>query len=385
MQKSTSKTKTLVLSASDIEEIVREVGIDDIMDALIVDMRIAFTNFDAEKTTIPTRSGFNYEHPQQGLIEWMPLFDKEENQVVVKMVGYHPNNPNNFELPTIVSTISSYDTQTGHLKGIMDGVFLTALRTGAASAIASQVMANPKSSVLGLIGCGAQSVTQLHAISRIFKLKKVFYYDKDPETNASFLDRVAMLNLQVEFIPTNIEEIVRLSDIVTTATSIDIGEGPLFKEIITKDWLHINAVGSDFPGKTELPLAHLKNSFVSPDFLEQAIVEGECQQLEHEEIGVVFFECIKNPKKYQAIRNQRTVFDSTGLPLEDQVVMDLFLAYAEKMGLGQEISIEKISADAKSPYDFMYLKEAIIVKEPLPIESYNGGSVPAKPSSEKNK
>ena len=70
----------------------------------------------------------------------MPVY-KKGKEVVIKVVGYHPHNPGKFNLPTILSSISSYDTTTGHLKGIADGVLLTALRTGAASAVASKVMA----------------------------------------------------------------------------------------------------------------------------------------------------------------------------------------------------------------------------------------------------
>lgn len=360
---SESVTKTLVLSAEDIEEIVRAVGIDEIMDELIDRMATAFKAYDPDQTIIPIRSGFNYQQPQQGLIEWMPLFNKVGHEVVVKMVGYHPNNPDTFQLPTIVSTISCYDTKTGHLKGIMDGVFLTALRTGAASAIASKVLAYANSSTLGLIGCGAQSVTQLHAISRVFKIKKILFYDKDEATQNSFIERSAMLNLDVEFIPMPIEKIVALSDIITTATSIEVGEGPLFEATNHKEWLHINAVGSDFPGKTELPISFLKKSFVSPDFLEQALKEGECQRLENTDIGPEFFECIQHPEKYKSVQNKTTVFDSTGLPLEDQVVMNLFLEYANTMKLGQQLSIEIIPENAKSPYEFMYMKNAITIKE----------------------
>jgi len=375
---STSNLKTLILSASDIEEIVRSVGIDDIMDDLIEAMTTAFESYDKDKTIIPVRSGFNYEQPKRGLIEWMPLFNKESNQMIVKMVGYHPDNPDDFKIPTIISTISCYDTKTGHLKGLTDGVFLTALRTGAASAMVSRVMAPPDSSTLGLIGCGAQAVTQLHAISRVFKLKKVLFYDKDADTHRSFASRIAMLNLDIELQPASIEEIVQHSDIISTATSIDIGEGPLFDQVKTKDHLHINAIGSDFPGKTELPLSLLKRSFVCPDFLGQAVVEGECQQLDATEIGPDFFEYIKNKNKYSAAINQTTVFDSTGLPLEDQVVMNLFLNYAEKMNLGQLISIEQLPHDAKSPYDFMYLKKSIVTPKAIPLESLSNGKSHSK-------
>ena len=146
---------TLVLTSSDVQEIVRQRGLDAIMHTLIERLDAAMQGFNPEQTSIPVRSGFNYMEPQMGLIEWMPLYEKGEN-VVMKVVGYHPHNPLQYNVPTIVSTISSYDTATGHLQGIMDGVLLTALRTGAASAVASKYLAHPQSGTLGLIGCGAQ-------------------------------------------------------------------------------------------------------------------------------------------------------------------------------------------------------------------------------------
>ncbi|MGK0388997.1 MAG: ornithine cyclodeaminase/alanine dehydrogenase-like protein (mu-crystallin family) [Maribacter sp.] len=355
---SLSNRKTLILPASDIEHIMTEIGLDKIMDQLIVSMTKAFIDFDPEKIIIPIRSGFNYTEPEIGLIEWMPLYHKG-GQVVVKMVGYHPDNPNKYNLPTILSNISNYDTTTGHLKSVVDGVFLTALRTGAASAIASKSLAHPDSSILGLIGCGAQSVTQLHGLSRIFDIKEVLYFDADFETNESFIARVSMLNIDITFTAMSIEEICEKSDIICTATSIDVGEGPLFHHVSTKEHLHINAVGSDFPGKIELPLEYLKNSFVCPDFIAQALKEGECQQLKREDIGADLFECIQQPQKHEKLRNQRTVFDSTGLPLEDSVVLDLFLGYAIQMKLGLEIELENISSDVKSPYQFMKIKESV--------------------------
>jgi len=274
-------------------------------------------------------------------------------KVLIKVVGYHPSNPGKFNLPTIVSTISEYDTNSGHLCALIDGVLATAIRTGAASAVASKLMAKPTSSVLGLIGCGTQAVTQLHAISLCFKIERVLFYDVDPNASSSFEKRCSALNLNTGFISTTIEEIVKNSDILCTATSIDIGAGPLFSNIETKPHLHINAVGSDFPGKVEIPLELLQKCFVCPDFIEQAIVEGECQQLDQKDIGAGLVEVVQNSDKYAYVQNERSLFDSTGWALEDKVVMELFLECASKLGLGQELEIEHGPSDTKNPYDFL--------------------------------
>lgn len=346
-----SQTSTHVLTSQDIERIILHVGIHPIMDALISGLEQAIFSFDPQQIEIPVRSGFHYQAPTMGLVEWMPLH-QQGKQVVIKVVGYHPDNPKQKDLPTILSSISAYDTATGHLIGLVDGVLLTALRTGAASAVASKYLAHPESRALGLIGCGAQSITQLHALSRVFSFEKVLFYDLDPSTMSSFPARTDLLNLAVDMQPTDIETIVRESDILCTATSIDVGAGPLFEGLPTQDHLHINAVGSDFPGKIELPAALLNKGFVSPDFRSQAIQEGECQQLEASQIGPDWVEVIQNAKQYQHIQEQLSIFDSTGWPLEDQVVMDLFLSYANKLGLGQMLNIEHESMDAKNPYHF---------------------------------
>jgi len=348
-----NKITTLLLSACDVNLIMNTYGMNRLMDDLIFRLIKEFENFNANDTIIPIRSGFNYVSETPGLVEWMPVFRKDE-EVVIKVVGYHPRNPKKFNLPTILSTISSYDTKTGHLKGLVDGVLLTALRTGAASAIAAKYLAHPKSSVLGLLGCGAQSITQLHAISRLFPIKKVLVYDTDSEAINSFNKRVEVLDLDIEIISSTTADVIAESDIVSTATSIEVGEGPLFKNYITKPHLHINAIGSDFPGKIELPINLLKESFVCPDFTKQAKIEGECQQLTDKEIDSDLFEVIQNYDNYKHLQKKLTVFDSTGLALEDKVVMGLFLDLAHEFEIGTDVSLENISNDVKNPYHFLY-------------------------------
>lgn len=346
------ENKTLILSGEDVNKITQTYGLNELMDTLIEKTTAAIEQYSTDNIDIPIRSGFNYEGENPGLVEMMPVHIKN-NEVVIKVVGYHPKNPMSYDLPTILSSISSYNTNTGHLKGIVDGVLLTALRTGAASAIATKQLASPNSSILGLIGCGAQSVTQVHAISRLFNIKKVMIFDVNKETMYSFSERISMLGLDIEIVYSDIEDIVGTSDIVCTETSIEVGEGPLFKTLNTQPHLHINAVGSDFPGKIEVPLAFLKQSLVCPDFLEQAKIEGECQQLEDSEIGPDFPELLQNSHKYTFAKEQKTVFDSTGWALEDQIVMNLFFELADKFNIGQKIALENISEDAKNPYNFM--------------------------------
>lgn len=354
-----SKQDTFLLTGECLQQIVRIVGINKIMDELIEKMYHSFINFKEDKSIMLTRSGFNYREPKEGLIEWMPIRDISKDKVTVKVVGYHPHNPIEQNLPTIISTISQYNTSTGHLQAIIDGVLTTSLRTGAASAIASKLMARQKSNVLGLIGCGAQAVTQLHALSRIFDFDSVIYFDIDTSVQNSFQSRTEVLGLNMMYAPSTIQEIVESSDILCTATSIPINEGPLFQYKNSKKWMHINAVGSDFPGKIELPKSLLEKSYVCPDFTEQAIVEGECQQLSPDQIGEDLITCLQNEKQFQSLKEDLTVFDSTGMALQDQIVAELFLDYAEQLQLGQYIHLENTKTDVQNPYSFIEQKKYI--------------------------
>jgi ornithine cyclodeaminase/alanine dehydrogenase-like protein (mu-crystallin family) len=345
--------ETTILTVEDIRAIVQNIGLDLLMDEMIERLELAFLKYDPRLVQIPARDGFSYTEPEMGLIEWMPAMHSGQ-EVMIKVVGYHPRNPVSRSLPTILSTISAYDTHTGHLSGLADGVFLTAMRTGAASAIASKYLAHPDSKIVGLIGCGAQAVSQLHALSRLFAIEEVLVYDINPMISTSFVKRVDFLGLKV----TPVDEfhlgcLLESADILTTCTSVDVEKGPVFPDRGLKPWVHINAVGSDFPGKFEIPLSVLKRSVVIPDFLDQAIKEGESQQLSLNEIGPTITDILQAPSDNLALRSRITVFDSTGWALEDEVAMELLMELALEMNLGTRVRLESIPEDPHDPYEFV--------------------------------
>lgn len=343
---------TLVLTRQVVEESLTHYGLDDVMRRLVRRLEKTMVGLDPERTVTPTRSGFHYDRPHTGLIEWMPIHERGRD-VTIKVVGYHPRNPEVYGLPTIVSTISAYDTATGHLTAIMDGVLPTAMRTAAASVIATRQFARPDSRTLGLIGCGAQAVAHVHALSLYYDFDRILVYDVDETASASLSERCrqfdTVANIEVRPLP----EIVQQADILLTATSIEVGAGPLFDGLPHQPHLHVNAIGSDFPGKTELPLSLLHDAFVCPDFRPQAVIEGECQRLDSQHIGDDIVAVCKNPSAYHHLRDKATVYDSTGWSLQDQVVLRLFAELAAELGLGEYLEIENMSGDATNPYDFL--------------------------------
>lgn len=340
---------TIILTKDDIAEIVNRVGVHQLMDDIIDELRKTFRNFDDVLTHVRKRDGFSYLTPYPGVLEWMPVMQVDDF-AVIKLVSYNPGNPVLYQMPTIVSTLSLYSIRTGHLMALTDGTFTTALRTGAASALASEVLANPASEIVGLVGCGAQAVTQLHALSRLFDIKRVLAYDIDDSVLASFPERCRFLNLDIRTVPR--EELEEESDIICTATSVGLDDGPVIDGKNLKPWVHINAVGSDLPRKIELPLQLLNESLVCPDYRVQAVIEGECQQLSPDAIGPEIVELVKHASEYKPYQRSRTVFDSTGFALEDKAAMQVLLAFAKDLGIGRSLPVESIAVDPMDPYSF---------------------------------
>nr|CAF05645.1 TubZ protein [Archangium disciforme] len=341
---------TRILGEQELRQIVRATGLHALMDEVISTLEYELEHFDPANTELRKREGFQYQHPHPGVLEWMPVMQVGRH-AVIKLVGYNPRSPEELGLPTILSSLSLYDVTTGHLRAVCDGTFPTALRTGAASAVASRLLAREDSRVLGLVGCGAQAVTQAHALSRVFPLGRVLVHDIAPEAMRSFARRVAFLGLEVVAVP--LTRVEQEADILCTATSVAVGAGPVVSGRLIKAHLHINAVGSDLPGKTELPLEMLRRALVCPDYLPQAVVEGECQQLEPGEIGPSLFELTRSPEQWRSHRDGLTVFDSTGFSLEDKVVLEVILAHAERLGVGRLLQVESMAEDPKDPYGFL--------------------------------
>ena len=357
-----------VLTATDIRDIVRRVGLDALMDETIRRLTAAFACFDPAEIHVPTREGFSYDHPEMGLLEWMPGMRSGEC-AHIKVVGYHPGNGAARGLPTILSTMSMYSVRSGRLMGLMDATFLTALRTGAASAVASRILAVPGSTSLGLIGCGAQAVTQVHALSRVFALEDVYFFDTDPAAMASFEGRARLPGLEhLRLRPMRAGSFLGEVDILCTATSVAIGGGPVFEAGALQPHIHVNAVGSDFPGKTEVPLDLIRRSLVCPDFADQALKEGECQQLGPAELGPDIHTLVKEEHRFRSAAGEATVFDSTGWALEDLVSMEMFFDYAAAFGLGSLLDLECVSSDPRDPYRFLYESTSTDASPSLVVE-----------------
>ncbi|MEU1893370.1 ornithine cyclodeaminase family protein [Streptomyces pristinaespiralis] len=340
--------ETWVLGRRDVAEVVAAVGRDELMRRIIDRLTGGLAEIGrGERHLSPLRGGLERSEPVPGIWEWMPHREPGDH-ITLKTVGYSPANPARFGLPTILGTVARYDDTTGALTALMDGVLLTALRTGAASAVASRLLARPDSHTLGLIGTGAQAVTQLHALSLVLPLQRALVWDTDPAHRESFARRAAFTGVSVE-----IAEPARIAaeaDVISTATSVAVGQGPVLPDTGVREHLHINAVGADLVGKTELPLGLLERAFVTADHPEQALREGECQQLTADRLGPQLAHLCADPAAAAGRQDTLSVFDSTGFAFEDALAMEVFLEAAAERDLGIRVGIEHHPGDALDPY-----------------------------------
>lgn len=340
--------ETTIITRHHVAKIVQEKGFDQFMDRMIDRLGAAFAAPEGHGVT-PVRDGFLRGPGDTAILEWMPHHQPDDS-ITIKTVGYTPTNPTTHRLPTIIGTMTRYDDVTGRLLAVCDGILPTAIRTGAASAIASRLLARPDSRVLGLVGAGAQAVTQAHALSRVFPLERILVHDIEPAHEASFAERAEFLGIDVEV--ASVADIEAAADILCTVTSVGVGDGPVLLGERLRPHVHINAIGADLIGKFEVPKAVLKSAFVTPDHRGQALREGECQQLTDADLGPDLMTLCARPELAEAERERVTVFDSTGFALEDHVALDVLLELAAEAGLGDQVQLEHLPEDALNPYDF---------------------------------
>jgi ornithine cyclodeaminase len=261
-------------------------------------------------------------HSSVGVIELMPTSDGRLYSF--KYVNGHPKNTVK-HLLTVTAFGVLADVATGYPLLLSEMTFVTALRTAAISALAALRMARPASRVMALIGNGAQSEFQAIAFHRILGVRHLRLYDSDPQATAKLMRNLAELRLDLEVTRcAGTADAVRGADIVTTATADKRNVTILTPDMI-EPGMHLNAVGGDCPGKTELhaDILRAKDVRIVVEFEPQARIEGEIQQLEA--LGEVdalrrvteLADVVRGRRPGRANDREVTLFDSVGFALND--------------------------------------------------------------------
>ncbi|ALM83723.1 ornithine cyclodeaminase [Bordetella sp. N] len=253
-------------------------------------------------------------HSTRGVIELMPVADAF--RYTFKYVNGHPSNTA-AGLPTVMAFGALADVDTGYPRLLSELTLMTALRTAATSAMVAQALARPQSRRMALIGNGAQSEFQAIAFHTLAGIAEVILYDIDPAATAKLQRNLAVAapTLKVS-VAASTEQAVRGSDIVTTVTA-DKAYATILTPDMIEPGMHINAVGGDCPGKTELHADILRAARVVVEYEPQSRIEGEIQQMPADFPVVELWQVLNGSVAGRESDDQVTVFDSVGFALED--------------------------------------------------------------------
>lgn len=292
-------------------------------------------------------------HSEHGVIELMPIADARH--FAFKYVNGHPRNTRE-GLPTVMAFGVLADVDTGAPRLLSELTLTTAIRTAAMSAVAARRLARPDSRVMALIGNGAQSEFQALAFRDLIGIREVRLFDTDPAATVKLMRNLAGQGLDLR-VCTHTAQAVRGADIVSTVTADKTNAIILTPEMI-EPGMHINAVGGDCPGKTELHRGVLEAAAVFVEFEPQSRVEGEIQQMPADFPVTEFWKVLAGRAPGRANAAQVTVFDSVGFALEDFSALSFVRDTAAELGIGDIVDLVAQAADPKDLFGVLRLENS---------------------------
>lgn len=325
----------LILNAAEVKQVLP-------MDDCIQAMKRAYAALSAGQAEMPMRSRLPVA-PHDGLSLFMPAFvDETEGQALaVKVVSVFNSNPAQ-GLPLIHAAVVVLNPETGAVEALLEGASLTAIRTGAGSGAAIDVLARPEATTLALFGAGAQARTQLAAACTVRDIQTAWVYDPSPEKAEGMIAELAGQGR----IPADLRraatpaEAVKEANIICTATT---SARPVFTDADLKSGTHISGVGSYTPEMQEIPAETVGRARVVVDHRKAVLAEagdlvlplqdGQLQETDIAELG----EILNGTATGRTDPDQLTFFKSVGVAVQDAAAAQLALTNAHRLGLGTEV------------------------------------------------
>jgi len=329
--------KLHVISKDEVREAIS-------MDQAIETVKAAFAQFSKGRARVPIRTQLGVPL-HDGVTLFMPAYLEQTDELGMKMVSVFSGNIEQ-GLPTITAMVTLVDPETGLPTAILDGTYLTALRTGAASGAATDLLARKDATSVAVLGTGAQGRTQLRACCAVRSIDRVYVYDRFEASAVAFRDEMVSFGAPV---PAKIEvmdsakKAVRDADIVCTATT---SKTPVFAHSDLKPGAHVNAIGSFTPQMQELPAETVEKALLVVDSREAVWAESGdliipkregriSQDSVHAELG----EIVEGTREGRTSDEQITLFKSVGNAVQDVSVAARVLVLAKKKGLGTIVEL----------------------------------------------
>ncbi len=341
------RPSTLFLSPQDVAAIIRRTGLAATLRGLTDYLQqdfLRWSDFD--------KSARLAAHSSDGVIELMPIADAQT--YTFKYVNGHPKNTAR-GLPTVMAFGVLADVASGYPLLVSELTLTTALRTAATSALAARTLARPDSRVMALIGNGAQSEFQALAFHHLVGITEIRLFDVDALATAKLVrnlqnnpDAAGLRLISCG----STREAVRGADIVTTVTA-DKTNATILTVDMLEPGMHINGVGGDCPGKTELHADVLHAAKVFVEYEPQTRIEGDLQQMDADFAVTELWRVLDGQAVGRQSAEQITLFDSVGFALEDFSALRYIHDRAQALYLGSDVALIPALDDPKDLYQLI--------------------------------
>jgi ornithine cyclodeaminase len=332
---------TTLITTADVSTLVARLGLPRLLAQMV-----EYVEADFRRWQDFDKSARLAAHSDVGVIELMPVSDAYEYSF--KYVNGHPKNTLE-GLPTVMAFGVLADVHTGQPTLLSELTLTTAIRTAATSVMAAKLLARKNARSMALIGNGAQAAFQALAFHHLLGIDELRLFDIDPQATATLAAHLEHRSGLKVILCGSSAEAVRGADIVTTVTA-DKTNATILTPDMLEPGMHINGVGGDCPGKTELHAEVLAQASVFVEFEPQTRIEGDLQQMPADFEVTELWRVLSGQALGRRSEDEITVFDSVGFALEDYSALRLLRDRAAELGLGQTIGLIPDLADPKDLY-----------------------------------
>ncbi|HJO81420.1 MAG: ornithine cyclodeaminase family protein [SAR202 cluster bacterium] len=312
------------------------------MDGAVGIIEQAFAELANGSSIMPQRTA-ETDADHNGWYAFMPAQLKEMGALGIKTVTVYKDNPSKHDLPSTLATIVLLDGETGKAVSVMDGGYLTAVRTGAVTGLATKHLARADASVAGVLGAGVQARAQLLGMAAVRKLDRVLCFSQDPpEAQQTFASEMSeQLGIPVDVAGSG-REVIESVDILSLATT---AATPILDGDWIKEGTHINAIGSHAPGVRELDTRSVVRSKIVCDQVAACLAEAGDIQIPIEEGAITaddlygeLGELVTGQKQGRENDQEITLFKSVGLSIQDISIASSVYNRAVEAGVGTEFN-----------------------------------------------
>lgn len=306
-------------------------------------MKEGFSQLSAGRALVPLRSRIDVDD-RDGVSLFMPAMLPDTGELALKVVSVVPKNVRR-KLPTIHALVLALDPETGRPIALIEGAVLTAIRTGAGSGAATDLLARPDAKRVAIFGAGVQARTQLEAVCAVRGIESASIFSRDPNQSQEFADELAAqpwAPAMIEVSDTASDALVK-ADVICTATT---SSTPVFDGSDLKPGTHINAIGSFLPSMQEIDSTTVERSLVVVDSRDAALAEAgdliipiQEGHISEDHVQAELGDIVNGVHPGRTDDSQITLYKSVGVAVQDAAAAGLALRNAKELGIGSVIEL----------------------------------------------